>query len=133
MSPDADAILLRTSDGAKLRTAWERSVVAFEVDDYDPEDHTGWSVLVQGRSRVITDGREVLRDLSAPLQPWADPMAGYFVEISCDRVSGRRVGRRIPYRAPGSARPPLRRALGTTQSAAPPAPVPSTSTGGRTR
>src|SRR5690349_65481 len=86
MAPGAAASLLRTCGGAKQRSAWERSVVAFEVDDDDPEDHTGWSDLVQGRSRVITDGREVQRDLSAPLQPWADPMAGYFVEISCDRV-----------------------------------------------
>ncbi|MGZ4682601.1 MAG: pyridoxamine 5'-phosphate oxidase family protein [Acidimicrobiales bacterium] len=89
-------ILLRTSEGSKLRAAWEQAVVAFEADHYDPLTRTGWSVLVQGRSRVITDSKEVHRHLAEPLVPWADPLAERFVEISCERISGRRVGHHRP-------------------------------------
>jgi len=91
------AILLRTSRGSKLTAAWDQAVVAFEADDYDPVDRTGWSVLVQGRSRVVTDTSEIRHDLAQPLLPWADPLAEHFVEIACERVSGRRVGHHHPY------------------------------------
>jgi nitroimidazol reductase NimA-like FMN-containing flavoprotein (pyridoxamine 5'-phosphate oxidase superfamily) len=90
-------ILLRTSEGSKLRAAWEQAVVAFEADDYDPLTRTGWSVLVQGRSRVVTDAHEVHQHLTQPLLPWADPFAERFVEIRCERVSGRRIGHHQPH------------------------------------
>lgn len=99
-----DGILLRTSDGSKLRAAWEQAVVAFEADHFDPITRTGWSVLVQGRSRVVTDAREVEQHLAQPLLPWADPFAERFVEITCERISGRRVGHHQPHL--GNTRPP---------------------------
>jgi nitroimidazol reductase NimA-like FMN-containing flavoprotein (pyridoxamine 5'-phosphate oxidase superfamily) len=103
-------ILLRTSEGAKLHAAWDQAVVAFEADHFDPLTRTGWSVLVQGRSRVVTDAVEIERHLAQPLLPWADPFAERFVEIRCERVSGRRVGHLQPH-------------LGNARVAAPPSPA----------
>src|SRR5205085_1549212 len=41
-------ILFRTASGTKLDAATRRAVVAFEVDDFDPDTQTGWSVLIVG-------------------------------------------------------------------------------------
>ncbi len=93
----AGAILLRTGTGDKLSAAWDNAVVAFEIDDFDPVDHTGWSVMVQGRAEVVTALDEIYQALAEPLTPWANAHPDYFVRISCDRVSGRRIGGYRPY------------------------------------
>ena len=38
-----------------IENALRRSVVAVEVDDYDPAARTGWSVTVVGPARVLTE------------------------------------------------------------------------------
>jgi nitroimidazol reductase NimA-like FMN-containing flavoprotein (pyridoxamine 5'-phosphate oxidase superfamily) len=47
-----DAILFRTGGGTKLRAAESGDVLAFEVDHFDPETGSGWSVLALGRATV---------------------------------------------------------------------------------
>jgi len=85
------SILIRSTDGAKLTSAWRGSVVAFEIDGYDPVAHTGWSVLVQGTARVLNAPTELAEAHQQALLPWAHPDEGSFVAISCDIVSGRRI------------------------------------------
>ncbi|MCU0268823.1 MAG: pyridoxamine 5'-phosphate oxidase family protein [Acidimicrobiales bacterium] len=86
-----DEVLVRTAEGSKLDAALERSVVAFEADDFDKMSHTGWSVLVRGTSRVISAPEEVERVRRIPLSPWANDSTDRFVAISTDLVTGRRV------------------------------------------
>jgi nitroimidazol reductase NimA-like FMN-containing flavoprotein (pyridoxamine 5'-phosphate oxidase superfamily) len=83
-------ILIRTAPGTKLRAAAANAVVAFEVDDVDPVDHTGWSVMVQGVASEITDEATVERAHWAPLMPWAR-QNGCYLRIACQVVSGRRL------------------------------------------
>jgi nitroimidazol reductase NimA-like FMN-containing flavoprotein (pyridoxamine 5'-phosphate oxidase superfamily) len=54
-------IVFRTVVGTKFHVASTDTVLAFEVDHYEANGASGWSVLVQGRSRVITDPSELLR------------------------------------------------------------------------
>jgi len=84
-------IVLRTGDGAKFRTALQRNVVALEVDAVDRMDHSGWSVLVQGSTRVLTDPHEIAWASTLPLLPWANDAADHFVTITIDVVQGRRL------------------------------------------
>jgi nitroimidazol reductase NimA-like FMN-containing flavoprotein (pyridoxamine 5'-phosphate oxidase superfamily) len=84
-------ILIRTAAGAKLRAAATNAVVAFEVDQVDPVDHAGWSVMVQGVASEITDQATVARANRAPLVPWAG-QNGRYLRIACQVVSGRRLG-----------------------------------------
>ena len=86
-------IVIRTGEGTKLDAALCHSVVAFEVDDFDPVYHTGWSVLVRGRAREVRHPAEVARVRSLPLQPWAGDLPDRFIRISADLVSGRRITR----------------------------------------
>ena len=50
-----DAIVFRSSPGAKVSAAVQGAVVAFEADESDVRSSTGWSVLVVGCAREITD------------------------------------------------------------------------------
>jgi nitroimidazol reductase NimA-like FMN-containing flavoprotein (pyridoxamine 5'-phosphate oxidase superfamily) len=85
-------VVMRCSAGAKVAAAMEGSVIALEVDGYDPLRHSGWSVLVQGLSRVIDDPAELEWAASLPLRPWAVPSADRYVALDTDIVRGRRFG-----------------------------------------
>lgn len=92
---DGDEIVIRTVRGSKHDAAMHNTVVAFEADKIDPVGHTGWSVVVTGTSREITEPAEVRNAESLPLTRWAaeDGEKERFVAISCDVVTGRRLVR----------------------------------------
>jgi len=48
---DGDAVVFRTAPGSKLTAAVRNAVVAFQVDQIDPQTQTGWSVVVTRPSR----------------------------------------------------------------------------------
>lgn len=64
-------VVFRTTPGTKLAAAVRNTVIAFEVDDADRMSHTGWSVLVVGPSREITDPNELAETNRLPLRRWA--------------------------------------------------------------
>jgi nitroimidazol reductase NimA-like FMN-containing flavoprotein (pyridoxamine 5'-phosphate oxidase superfamily) len=86
-----DMIVFRTAPGSKLSAATSGAVVAFEVDDYDRNDRTGWSVLVVGRSEVVHDLDTTFKVLDAGLEPWADGFRSSIVRINIEMISGRRI------------------------------------------
>ena len=86
-----DAIVFRTGPGSKMAAAAAGAVVAFEVDDYGLEDHSGWSVLVVGRAEVVEDPSITAAAERAGLQPFADGERTVFVRIEPTFVSGRRI------------------------------------------
>jgi nitroimidazol reductase NimA-like FMN-containing flavoprotein (pyridoxamine 5'-phosphate oxidase superfamily) len=86
-----DGVVLRTGAGSKLQHATTNAVVAFEVDDHDPFDHTGWSVNVIGVAREVTDPGELAALARLPLAHWAGGVAEHYVRISLDVISGRRI------------------------------------------
>lgn len=83
---DDGAIVFRTGFGTKLRAAASGDVLAFEVDDYDPQTGHGWSVMVLGRASVGTNNghHQDLANLDGP-----DGGRGHFVRLHCEMVSGR--------------------------------------------
>ena len=88
-----EAILVATSPYSALGTYGNGLVVAFEVDRFDFETHTGWSVLVRGRAEAVTDPEELqrLKRLWAP-RPWADGSRNLHLRIPWTEVSGRSLG-----------------------------------------
>jgi uncharacterized protein len=88
-----ESILVATSPYSALGTYGAQSLVAFEVDHFDYENHTGWSVVVRGRAEVVGDPEEVqrLRQLWAP-RPWADGSRNLHLRIPWTEVSGRSLG-----------------------------------------
>ena len=85
-----ERVLIRTSVGTKLDAALRDCVVAFEVDDFNPVDHTGWSVMVTGIAHEL-DNAESEAIPHAPLARWAPDGEGHTIAISTEIVSGRRI------------------------------------------
>ena len=87
---DGERILVRTSAGTKLHAAAAGAVVAFEVDDFDPLYHSGWSVVVTGPAQEVTDPEDLARARQAHLPHWS-PADGNVIAIDPAIVSGRRL------------------------------------------
>src|SRR5438132_5933499 len=64
-------VVFRSGTGTKLHAALATSPVSFEVDRFDEERRTGWSVLVSGRSEVVEDAGERARVDALELDAWA--------------------------------------------------------------
>ncbi|GAA4931675.1 hypothetical protein GCM10023237_62280 [Streptomyces coeruleoprunus] len=77
--------------------------VAFEVDHIDDAFSQGWSVLVVGAARTVTDPDGV-RDLEehAFTSPWAGGERDLWVAIAPARVTGRRILVRHTHEPPDS-------------------------------
>ena len=86
-----DAIVFRTAEGSKMAAATAGAIVAFEVDEVQPEVRGGWSVLVVGRSEVVHDLEVTFKVLDARLEPFADGRRCAIVRITPDFISGRRI------------------------------------------
>ncbi len=87
---DGERILIRTSVGTKLAAAAAGAVVAFEVDDFDPIYHSGWSVTVTGPALEVDDVEDLARIAAAHLPHWA-PTDGHVIAIDPAIISGRRL------------------------------------------
>jgi nitroimidazol reductase NimA-like FMN-containing flavoprotein (pyridoxamine 5'-phosphate oxidase superfamily) len=86
-----DRIVFLTGVGTKLDAATCNAVVAFEVDEIDTISHAGWSVVVTGEAREVTDGDELAALRSANIPRWAPVGDGRVVALSTTMVSGRRI------------------------------------------
>ena len=89
-----ESILVATSPYSALGTYGAHHQVAFEVDHFDYEAHTGWSVTVRGRAAAVTDPDEVrrLRRLWGTPRPWADGNRSLHLRIPWTELSGRSLG-----------------------------------------
>ena len=84
-------VLFRTGRGTKLDAATANAVVAFEVDDFDPVEHTGWSVNLIG---VARDLETVLCDLTfdvTEIPRWAPTGDERVVAVTAELITGRRI------------------------------------------
>jgi hypothetical protein len=86
-------IYIPTHQGSKVAAASRGAVVAFEVDEIDPERQTGWNVTVVGPSRVVSDAVDVARLDLLGVRPWAPADAHCYVGVAIRLVRGRRVHR----------------------------------------
>lgn len=77
---DSGRILVHTTRGSRLDAALKDAVVAFETDDLDPVEHSGWSVAVTGMATELDPGT---------------------LAISVDLISGRRSTTNAPWLSSG--------------------------------
>jgi len=102
-----EALMIATSPYSALGTYGAGSLVAFEVDHFDYEAHTGWSVVVRGRADTVNGNDELqqIRRLWAP-RPWADGTRNLYLRIPWTELSGRSLG--------GDTATPVRRVIGVS-------------------
>ena len=88
---DGERILVRTGRGSTLDAALQNAVVAFEVDDFDPIHHSGWSVTVTGEATEVSDPAERAAAHRGPVARWAPAGDEAVIAISTELVYGRRI------------------------------------------
>lgn len=89
---DGRHVAFLTAPGAMFEAASRRAAMAFEVDSYDPDDRSGWSVVVRGIADLETDDERTARLESLGLHPWADAIERtHWVRIDADEITGRRI------------------------------------------
>jgi uncharacterized protein len=88
---DAESIVFCTQPGTKLGAVGAGAPVAFEVDDSRALYHAGWSVLVKGTAREVTDPDELDELRRGPLHSWATRSTEHWVRIDIEEITGRRI------------------------------------------
>lgn len=84
------SIVFRTEPGGMLAHGCDGAVVAFEIDEIEPDGTGGWSVLVVGTAHLL-DGSDAVRAIEAGLASAVTPDRNQFVAVSLGQVSGREV------------------------------------------
>jgi nitroimidazol reductase NimA-like FMN-containing flavoprotein (pyridoxamine 5'-phosphate oxidase superfamily) len=86
---DGRELVLQTAAGPAVGAAQGRgSIVAFEVDEIDPKSNSGWSVVVTGHLREVTERSRIERYARCPAFP-RDARLRHFLVITPGLVSGR--------------------------------------------
>jgi hypothetical protein len=100
----SESIIVRATTGAAITSVAGRNgvVVAYEADDIDSDTRLGWSVIVVGTARLMTDEFAAAR-YRARLRPWITGRVDDVITISTDLVSGYRL---VPYPAAATGSQP---------------------------
>ncbi len=87
------SVVFRTTAYSVLGThAWQ-SRLAFEIDGFDVDRRTGWSVVASGPGSQVHPGpelEEIVRSWNP--DPWAGGTRPLYVRLRWDTLTGRRVG-----------------------------------------
>ena len=86
---DGGTIFFRSNPGEKFDAVDQRGT--FQVDGFDHQHRTGWSVLLQGRLELAEDAEVAHLDL----EPWIGPRA-FWIRLVPEVVTGRRLVLHIP-------------------------------------
>lgn len=122
------AIVCRTTPYTELGWHGPGSEAAFEADELDPQQHTGWSVTARGTLHVVTRQAEIAAiKLGRDPDPWAGGVRQLYLKLVWRELTGRWIrdqqlssppapltgGRQIPppgspgtRRGPGTGEPP---------------------------
>lgn len=89
---EGESIIVRATSGAAITAAAKRdgTVVAYEADCIDPDSQLGWSVIVVGTARLMTDESAAAR-YRTRLRPWVSGPADDVITISADMITGYRM------------------------------------------
>ncbi|MEE8601403.1 pyridoxamine 5'-phosphate oxidase family protein [Euzebya tangerina] len=82
-------VVFHTDPGSLLFSAVMQDRVAFEVDDVTPSWREGWSVLVRGTAREVTDA-ESIEAIERLVRSWAG-RDSRTIAITPDQITGRRI------------------------------------------
>jgi nitroimidazol reductase NimA-like FMN-containing flavoprotein (pyridoxamine 5'-phosphate oxidase superfamily) len=87
-------IFVRSDPGSKLSAIAKAPTISFEIDGFDEELETGWSVVVVGQARWLAAIDQIAKVRTLPLKPWAAGEKASVIRITPTKVTGRRIARR---------------------------------------
>lgn len=82
-------IFIRSVPGAKLAAAQRSDIVCLEIDHFDPETHSGWSVLAHGPLEVISDPQTLRAAWDNDPEPWMTGDEWQWLRLSPLSLTGR--------------------------------------------
>lgn len=91
---DGDAVVFRTSLEGRLNQSLARAMtgaairIAFEVDDIDLKEQSGWSVLLRGGGQLLPDHE---RPSQETVVPWVGGDRPVYIRLEPVEVTGRRL------------------------------------------
>lgn len=85
-------IVIHTIPGTKLAAAVLGTGVAFEVDEFDRDSRSGWSVVVHGYASEVEGTEAVMEAEALGIDPWVDNPKYRYLQIEIDEITGRRLG-----------------------------------------
>jgi nitroimidazol reductase NimA-like FMN-containing flavoprotein (pyridoxamine 5'-phosphate oxidase superfamily) len=88
---DDGDIVFRTGAGAKLAAARAGTVVAFEVDDFEPALRVGWSVIATGIATPVADPEGIERANALNIGTWVETSQAHYVRLRPQMLTGRRI------------------------------------------
>jgi uncharacterized protein len=88
---DGEAVVVRLGDGITYRAVRTGAAVAFQADWLDEVYHQGWSVVVHGEAREVTDPDALAAIAELPLRPWASGVREHVIRITPTELTGRRI------------------------------------------
>jgi uncharacterized protein len=86
---EAGYLYFRTDPGAKLHALRHAETIALEIDGFDTERHSGWSVLVVGDAYRVADPDLLDAVARSGLQPWAAGDKPHVLRLLPTKVTGR--------------------------------------------
>ncbi len=81
------AIVIRTGDGTILAAGMRGEPASFEIDSFDPVEHTGASVVITGKLGTLEHKPAGF----VPLRAWASGRKDRYVQLTIDTLSGIRI------------------------------------------
>jgi uncharacterized protein len=81
-------IIFRSDPGPHIDNVIDHPVV-FEADMVDERTRSGWSVIVRGTARDVSDHLARLGQAGANVEPWAPGPKNRWIGIAIDDVTGR--------------------------------------------
>ena len=87
----SQSVVFRTAPGSKFHVLVQSANAVFEIDGVDETTRVGWSVIIRGRTRHVTDPSQTRRLDALGLEPWAPGEKPHWIEIRAWTVTGRRI------------------------------------------
>ena len=84
-----DRIVFRSAPGSKLTAVVWGAKACFEIDRFDPDTRSGWSVVAVGPADEVVDAPTLRRLAELPLEPWAEGDRDHWMAVTPTRLSGR--------------------------------------------
>ena len=102
---DGGQIIICASLGTAVSPGPDGSgpVVAYEADQVNADEWSGWNVVVVGRAALVTDEQLAARYRALLRPAWADEQASQVITITAELVTGYLVNGK----APTAAGPPI--------------------------
>jgi nitroimidazol reductase NimA-like FMN-containing flavoprotein (pyridoxamine 5'-phosphate oxidase superfamily) len=88
---DGVDVCFRTAGDSTIQAAIDRARVTYEVDAFDAETRSGWSVVVNGNA-VIADEEDTRALTDGSGRPWVPDEGLVWIRVRTQSVTGRELG-----------------------------------------